>query len=354
MRRTVFATTLTTALALTGCSGDQPPTNDNHTAAPTSGSPTAAPSTSDEASSSPAPLDEYLGFLRLWRDTDKEQFAKDFADEQELIAPCMTEQGFEYIPVTFKGDAQPFTETDPDAPAWYTLEFAQQFGYGIVDYPGRQLVPDGAEKEPPDENQAYVDSLSESDRRAYEKALHGDPENPAFADAWEQAELDPTAVGCAIWAGERLNSTKALRDPEFAELFQALDQAFATRENSPQLVALDREWSECMADRGYVFVDRDEPYDYLSNQAFDELWPDRGGTGSGDDYRAYDPRNADVPQEDLDAFQAEEIKTAVTDYECAASIRFDERVTEIEHAVQQVFVDEHRAQLDALAAKHGS
>lgn len=347
LRRITVAATLTATIAVASCS----PTAEKQ---PSDGTPqtSGTPSQSDTATPEPSvePLAPYPAFMEEAADGDTEALAKQFAKEEALIAPCMKEQGFEYIPVTFKGaldDDATDVEVDPDEPEWGSLEFAQQFGYGLVTTPWDDLPKVKPEdKEPPDENQAYVDSLSESARRAYDAALYGDPEAPGFDEAWEQITLDPKVVGCSHWAQEQVTSTQALRDPEFDELFQAIsDEAYATRENTPELASLDKEWSACMADRGFVFG---RPYDaqqYVRQLAIDELWADRGDKD--------DPDDIDIPQETLDAFQEMEIKHAVADRECAASVDYVERTGQIEHAVQQAFVDEHRAQLDALVAKYG-
>ena len=337
----MIAATLLVATVGVGCQGEPEPSADVDPAVAGLPVPTYPPNAR-------GPLDEYLAFIREYAPDDQKQRAKDFAKEQELIAPCMKEQGFEYIPVTWMDDPELDVEPDPSELDWGTLEFAQQFGYGIVDSPWAdqpEVRPE--DKEPPDPNQPYVDSLSESARQAYQIALQGDSENPNFDEARDGATPDPTIIGCSTWAQDRVGSRQVTTDPEFAQLFELIDEeGFATRNNTPEVVALDKEWSACMAERGHVFANRDEPERYLIESAQKELWSEVGDKE--------DPDDVHVPQDKLDGFQDKEIQTAVADYECAESINYSNRRTHIFFTVQQAFVDEHREELDALALKYGN
>ena len=67
---------------------------------------------------------------------------------QELIAECMTREGFEYIPVT-----RPFDDFGFGAPG--DVEFAADFGFGVTTYFGETESP-WVEEDWVDPNQAIV------------------------------------------------------------------------------------------------------------------------------------------------------------------------------------------------------
>ncbi|GHE13437.1 hypothetical protein [Klenkia taihuensis] len=77
---------------------------------------------------------------------------------EELVAGCMQEQGFEYVPNTATGTyTSGGEEWEPEDREWVA-----QWGYGAVDWPGRDDVPEDGGEEYVDPNGDYVESLSES------------------------------------------------------------------------------------------------------------------------------------------------------------------------------------------------
>ena len=83
-----------------------------------------------------SPLNKYMSAMWGGDLSEKEQqarFDKENKQREELIAECMAEEGFEYIPVVqnggmvFSGD-----EWDPEDREWVA-----QYGYGMVNVPGR-------------------------------------------------------------------------------------------------------------------------------------------------------------------------------------------------------------------------
>lgn len=95
---------------------------------------------------------------------------------QQIVAECMKEQGFEYIPVdTSQAAALAVSDVRaPDAPRPGTREFAMELGYGISTWDIGDGEPADVElgQEAPD--QENVDSLSENGREAAEEELASD------------------------------------------------------------------------------------------------------------------------------------------------------------------------------------
>lgn len=326
--RTIAAVALTSAIALTGCSGKTEPTPE------------------EEAM---GPLDKY--FQVFWGDEewDEETAKQEEAARQELIAQCMTDLGWEYIPVPWQeGGYVTYDSEEEEGPMWGTLEFAKQYGYGIVSWPGQDEEPT---EEPTggewvDPNQEYVDSLSESEQEAYWIDLYGN------WDGWGEEldedgnpiepDIDWSQMGCDGKARADQQGEQPYEDPEFTELFERMNEVYATWENNSDMAALEQEWASCMSGKGFTFASRDEAMNDMYEQS-NKLWENV-------DWE----KQPDGPaQADLDAFQKIEIEQATVDFQCAEDINYNDRQQEINFALQQKFVDENRAELDALVAKHG-
>ena len=123
------------------------------------------------------PLDKYLSVLWEGQDYTQEHYDKIDLQREELMAECMAKEGFEYVPNANSGTTV-MSDDDQEGPAWDSLEFAQQYGYGVFDWPGSS----GPDEAPVDEeiyvdpNEDYVNSLSPSEQEAFYATLYGDPE----------------------------------------------------------------------------------------------------------------------------------------------------------------------------------
>src|SRR5437879_8364498 len=83
---------------------------------------------------------------------------------ESLISSCMTEAGFEYVPidpVTFRGAMDALTS----APGLTDAEFVAQYGYGITTLPPTQAFGAG------EQNTRTHDQLSAADQIAYKRTL---------------------------------------------------------------------------------------------------------------------------------------------------------------------------------------
>lgn len=292
------------------------------------------------------PLWEYMA--AMW---EGEDWNEDFQREQDrqredLIAQCMAEQGFEYTPDTgntfyYSGDE------DSDGPDWGTREFAEQYGFGVIDWPGMQEMEEQQEgQEYTDPNWDYVSTLSESEQNAFYEALHGPgptEEEMALMEEDEDYMWQPEDQGCWGWAYQKVNEGTTIGfydDPEFADLIEAMNAMWEDTQNDPEMVSLNTDWSACMVGAGYPEVTvRDDIHSWIYDQ-YSALM--EGPTGEW----------VELTPEQKEEFREFEIAAAVADWDCQKEVNWDKRYAEIDTRVQQEFLDAHKDQLDAALAKY--
>ncbi|MBL3699749.1 hypothetical protein [Leucobacter luti] len=290
---------------------------------------------------------------------------------ENAVAECMTAEGFEYTPEKWV-DGEPSDEDEDGDSAgqeWGSLEFAKTYGFGIADWPGRDEALDDTTIELDDEptaespNIAYVEQLSESEQEAYADALYGTDTGAELpggdlevlaptVEEEEEEDFEPGAnppaahVGCYQQAQAALDLdadpyAEIYEDPAFQDLWDALDE-YSENDIDPEVQAtLDAEWQECMAGKGLTSEaagGREE----LASPLYDEY--DQLAQGENED--DYIDLTGDAAAE----FTQREIELAVPDAECAQSVRYDERLANAYNELEQAFVDQHKAQLDALVA----
>ncbi len=310
-------------------------------------------SSSPEDLYQPGPLDEYLSVMWEGQDWSEEKAKEQDRQREDLIAKCMSEQGFEYIPNT-GNTFYSSSEDEVDGPAWGTLEYAEQYGYGVVDYPGREEMESQqpGEEEYVDPNQDYIDSLSEAEQQAFSEALWGvqpelSEEDWSLIDAGEMEypEINLEDQGCFGAAQQQLDEGSAAgmwNDPEFADLTQAMNAMYEEQMSDPEWTTLDTEWVNCMAESGF-------PGLKSKDDAMNAIWDKQNELYS----QGADGEWQEPSKEQLDEFQKAEIEQAVADHKCTEKIDYYKKVSEINHRWQQDFLDQHKAELDAAIAKYG-
>ncbi|QIM16155.1 hypothetical protein G7067_06540 [Leucobacter insecticola] len=295
----------------------------------------------------------------LWGadDFSQEKFDKQQQQVEELVAECMTKEGFEYKPSVHSGMAILGGEEE-DGPVWGSPEFAEQYGYGIVDFPGaggESLQPDPDEYVDP--NQTYLDGLSESEQEAYWETLHGPAPTEEEMAAMEDSEggyfeYDWKKQGCYGAAQHEVDSKEnpsfgAAEDPEFKDLFTAMQDLYAPlmgEGDNKTIAELDRKWLDCMTKAGYTeYSSPNQIRQALNNEYFSEMQE----PGPDGDYKEPDEK---AKKE----FQKKEIAVATADARCKKDLNYDAKQQEALFEIEQKFVDEHRAKLDALLAKYGA
>ncbi len=329
MRKTshiLFGACLASALALTGCSnGDDKAT--------------------DSSEESYGPLSDYFMALDMGQDWTQEDYDQQEVKREELVAECMAKEGFEYTPNTNNGGGV-INSDDQEGPAWDSLEFAEQYGYGFFAYPGQEDM-DVQGQEYVDPNQDYVNALSESEQKAYYETLHGPEPTEEDMKAMEDEtwEYDWSTAGCYGWAQHEVDTSSAAaawEDPEFTDLFEAMNSLYQESETDPEIQVLNQEWASCMADAGYPdMTSKHRAFEVIMNEQ-NELY------SSGEDGEYVEPDQAK-----LDELKKKEIDMAVADWKCADGMDYQDKYQEIDFRIQQKFVDDHKDQLEALTAKYG-
>lgn len=308
---------------------------------------------SPEVSEEDNPLWEYFSAFDSGEEWTDERFEEQEKAQQESIAACMSKQGFEYTPdVQTAGISFSEEVTEEDGPEWGTVEFAKEYGYGIVAWPDSM----GGEEdfvEYVDPNEDYINSLSESEQMAFYDALHGPSPTEEEYELMEEEdnyEWNPENQGC--W-GEAMDETNAdpaadlYDDPEFADLFESLDLLWSNIESDDRIVTMNRDWVACMSEAGFTAAStRDE----TQNQLYDEWYAttDELNANMGEFDEWQEPSQAEK-----DEFQLREIEIATADFSCAEKLDWDDTYIAVDHDLSQQFVDTHKAQLDAMVAKYG-
>lgn len=306
------------------------------------------------------PLDEYLARIGGYtldedRDFNAEQARMDEKNlrMEELIATCMAKQGFTYTPNKNSGAHAIATDEldfDPES-----REFAEQYGYQISRNPWEGIAarPD----EQTDPNKDYVDSMSESERDAYNEALYG---------AQSQSQADPEGGDDAAWNWEEQGCQGAAQhevwqggDLGSGEVEALYEEVRSFRKNlaeSPEMAALNARWASCMADAGYS--DQTAPGE--SYEPLSQEWNQLNGSNDPEylalqeswDWEAK-PEGPPKPVRNeaaVEAFTAKEIAMAVADWDCKDKIDYKAEETKIDIRAQEGFVDRHRNELEAAAA----
>lgn len=213
-----------------------------------------------------------------------------------LVSRCMRRAGFEnpYIPFAHYTLDRRYGLQDLDA--------ARKWGYGL---PPTMVVDESAV-------QAYTDSLSPKERRAFESALGGG--SPDGAEGAGTGDLT-TPGGCTDEARDTLygSTTQALRAEELRWMsYDVESEAYFASEKDPRVQLAVGAWSDCMEERGYHVSDLADPLE-ASLLA--------GGPVGG----------------------PEDVRLAVTVVRCNDATDLVEIWSGVEAAIQGQLLEEHRA-----------
>ncbi len=345
--RLALASTCAAVLLLTGCSGGGEDGDEDKGAA--------------AFDWTPGPLDEYSARIYGYsydEDQKSQEEMQAEADAQnreveELVASCMQDQGFDYIPNDTNGGTV-YAGDDLDV-EWGTREFAEQYGYGISTDPwssSEMPVDDGSEYVDP--NAEYTEAMSESELQAYQEALWGPPQE--YVEGEEPQEYDWTTAGCYGSAQHEVYETSGAETDEYSALEDEISSFWETVQADPQIAELHAAWGSCMADAGFDGMTNVNE----STQPLYDEWNQLQGW-EDPDYQALletwdweaEPDGPPQPEADADAvaaFTKKEIETAVADFDCQQEVDFQAESQRIDHELQQQFVDQHEAELEAWAS----
>jgi hypothetical protein len=221
----------------------------------------------------------------------EEQFNQHVEKTQALIAKCMTEAGFEYVPVDVKTveAAQQRVRRDPgDTRRGYK----EKFGLGVTtrfDKPVRDigLGP----------NLRIWKSLPRADQEAYSRTLWGDDPTADFVWTLDEEDFSSTG-GCTRKAVAQVFTPEQLKGTY-------VNPKDVLVNSDPRIIEAHRNWSKCMRSRGYNYKEDQDEIIEEYGERLDELL-------DGDDPASLTGTRAAA----LRQLQQEEIAVSLADYEC--------------------------------------
>jgi hypothetical protein len=244
-----------------------------------------------QASSSGSPSKAKLPGTREFGLND-EEFAQHIEKSQAIIASCMAEAGFEYVPVNVQTveAAQARVRQDPGLTR---REYKERYGLAVTtrfDNPVRDtgLGP---------ENLRIIASLPEASRVAYERTLWGRNTHADFVFALDEEDLSMTG-GCTRKAVGQVFTPGQLKGTYVNPKDVLVD-------SDKRIVAARKAWSKCMRAAGYDYLeDQDEIIEDFEER-LDKLL-------DGDNPQTLTGARADA----LKAMQQEEIAVSLVDLDC--------------------------------------
>ena len=281
-----------------------------------------------------SPIAELLGFDFGDNDAMEQEFANMQREAEEVIAACMIDQGFDYSPQImdqgfFVGG--PFAGSD--GLAYYSDEWVAKYGFGVSTqrFPQSQVgsdligfddsaMPDFDEG-PQDPNQAYLESLTEGERQAYEEALWGSPPDFSDMDPDDMDSMIFEPEGCQGEAFEQVYNEGPGGGMEFFEAFGDELEAMEERaEADPRVVEYRADVAACVSDKGFVWTGEEDPWEYFE--------PKLSGIGNqgfmGDPFADADVNPEEMSDRELDEFFAELNKLSDEDRTKLAAVQAEE------------------------------
>jgi len=282
------------------------------------------------------PLDEYMFAITGTQpnptaEQSRAVMIRDDRIREELVAACMAEQGFTYIPNLPEIIIMPAIQ-NADALEWGTREFVAQAGFGISVRPPASGLGGVGPAMTPDPNEALRAAMSASERAAWEEALWGG---------------EPTAFG----AGCSGLAWQQMQQPDGFAAIAAEVESFRLRlqhGTAPEIAGLNAEWAACMTEAGFTSLPVPRGLVMALNLEFQALqgWVIEENE-FGNTQLSRPPGATDPTPQQLAAFTEREIAIAVTDYDCRAQISYEQRFNQIDIELQQEFVAQFRNELAA-------
>lgn len=293
-----------------------------------------------------SPLSKYFAAAGGGEDFNEEEAQAEAeamnAEVEQAVATCMAEEGFEYTPMDTSGMislAEQGEDFDP-------IENARQNGYGMFTFDDSvEADPDAEEFVDP--NQAYLESMSESEQAAYYEALNG-----ASVEYDEDAEMETDwnweEQGCYGEAqhevfengdSEMSAMNAVYSDPQWSELMTELGELYTQAQSDPRMVEIDGEWATCMADAGHPDIANPmaaaESIYTLSN----DLWAEH----------ADDPEYMGPEGQELEDLKKQEIDLAVADFTCQEEVSYTDEQFRVQFAIEQEYIDANKSELEAFS-----
>jgi len=281
-----------------------------------------------------SPLSEY--WSALYGDYDEDTYAAQSKEQEELIAACMADEGFEYIPVDQTQYAG-FSDDDVDRD---TEEWVAEHGYGMQQSPEEIEAMNEQANDYVDPNQDYVMALSESEQAAYYEVLYGVQDMEANADGeyeynWEEA-------GCQGAASHEVQGEMPYDNEKYKDLLDDMNSVYEDVQKDPEMKKLDAEWAACMSEAGETgFKKKFDAIESISNE-LNAMYEDPSVQ-----------EDPDAMTELQEKLRKKEIKLALIDFRCAEEVDYSDRSLTIQFAAEQQFIDDNKKQLDEMVADAG-
>ena len=305
---------------------------------------------------------------------------------EELVAECMIAEGWEYIPVKYPSSDGVVEYSDEDEVARISRE-----GLGMTYY----LLNDSSTDVPPDDpwtdfvnpNNAYVESLSETEQIAYYTSLNGTGGSPVlYQDGLAREEAAAASVGkvvindgdggCQGVAYKAVAGDDITTSPDYQEAIQVYYDELQQRVDAdPRTIALTSDWSTCMKDAGYDYEDAQSYYDGIytelqgrvdavlgpdfykdpmegwTQQQIDDFYATATPEEMDELYSASNKLTADQRTQ-LEAILADEVSVALAEHSCSKAL--NDGSQKVYEDVEDSYALEHADELKALAASLSS
>lgn len=297
-----------------------------------------------------SPLTKYLSSAYggdLSAEEQQKQIDENQRKQEDLMAECMAEEGFEYQPYVIGartvGTSDEEIPWEPDEKDW-----VEKYGYGMVNNPYNEQASEEPDEVDVDPNQEYVESLSESEQNAYYETAYGvQPdeeelnEDGSYEYKWEDA-------GCQGWAQHELQGDDPWQSDDFADLRAKMDEFWTTTQDSAEFKALNTKWATCMDEAGEPgFAAQTEAQQSISdaqNKIYEAAYGD--GTTEIDPEKVEDPTKSPEMKE----LGEREIELALVDLGCREKTSYTQESLKIQFALEEKFIKDNKADLEAFKA----
>lgn len=283
---TLLAVACTSALVLSGCSG----TGD--TASP--GSSPTSPSSSTKAPTTKAPATKESPKLPGTKEfgLNEQEFADHVEKTQALITTCMSEAGFEYVPVDVKTveDAQARVRHDP---GMTRAQYKGKWGFAVSTRQDNPVRDTGLGPQ----NLKIFASLPPATKVAYNRTLFGEDPTADFVFTLDEEDFSSTG-GCTRAAVAKVFTPVQVKGT-YVNPKDVLVQA------DKRIVAARQAWSKCMKAAGYNYIEDQDEIIGEYEERLDKLL-------DGDDPDSLTGERAAA----LKKLQKEEIAVALADLDC--------------------------------------
>jgi hypothetical protein len=328
--------------------------------------------TAEESDDAEGAFESPLAELMGWQGESPEESRRKQLEVEDLVATCMREEGWEYIPVDYAAqypeqDESIELQQDPEA-------FGEKYGYGVVYNYEQWEEPSLLGEENPrdvafeDPNMAYVEGLTESETEAYYESLYGKAVASTVPAEEESTPVmvAPTDQGCMGRANaEVYGADPMMEDPDLQE---RLNEYFEDTQNDPRLADANAAWSECMGDElegievaGQPIDGPDDVYGYIDQLKYKamglEIVPFDDSEGAKEDmYTAWTDEDGageaaigepqPISEGDLEELRALELDLWAKDWACQEEA--DMRAIRLQ--IEEDLVEELRAEFPELGS----